>query len=86
MTAKQFCDWQTSGGTDDSAAMAGKKQDHAAMTTEYIYGINPAFEVVRARHRAIRAAYFGPSGASGSRRRKLTELLNEAKVPVTATD
>ena len=38
------------------------------MTTEYIYGINPAFEVVRAR------------------RRKLTELLNETKVPVTVTD
>ena len=56
------------------------------MTTEYIYGINPAFEVVRARRRAIRAAYFGPSGAAGSRRRKLTELLNEAKVPVTAAD
>lgn len=56
------------------------------MSTEYIYGINPAFEVVRARRRAIRAAYLGPSGATGSRRRKLTELLNEAKVPMTAAD
>ena len=56
------------------------------MTTEYIYGINPAFEVVRARRRVIRAAYFGPSGTTGSRRRKLTELLNEAKVPITASD
>lgn len=56
------------------------------MTTEYIYGINPAFEVVRAQRRAIQKAYFGPSGATGSRRRKLTELLNETKVPVTAAD
>lgn len=56
------------------------------MPTEYIYGINPSFEVVRAKRRTLRAAYFGPSGANGSRRRKLTELLNEAKAPIHSAD
>ncbi len=56
------------------------------MNTEYIYGINPAFEVLRAGRRAVRAAYLGPAGAHGARRRKLVELLNTAHVPVHAAE
>ncbi len=53
---------------------------------EHLYGINPAFEALRAGRRTIRAAYFGPGGEGGSRRRKLTELLAAAGVPVQPAD
>ncbi|MBI2438271.1 MAG: hypothetical protein HYV36_05615 [Lentisphaerae bacterium] len=62
------------------------KLDQATMPSEYIYGINPAFEVVRARRRAVNQAYLAASGRMDSRRRKLRELLDAAKAPVTIAD
>ena len=56
------------------------------MNLEYIYGLNPAFEVVRARRRAVRAAYLTSGGETGARRRKLAELLKKASIPVLGAD
>jgi len=56
------------------------------METEHLYGINPAFEVLRAGRRTIRQAFFGPGAEGGSRRRKLTELLQAAGVPIQPAD
>ncbi|MBI2441406.1 MAG: RNA methyltransferase [Lentisphaerae bacterium] len=56
------------------------------MTCEFIYGINPAFEVVRAKRRAVEQAFFSAGGPTDARRRKLRELLNAGQVPVVVTD
>ena len=53
---------------------------------EYIYGINPAFEVIRAGRRAIYRAYLNPVIADQPRLKKLAELLQRAGVSIQETE
>lgn len=52
------------------------------MTTEYIYGINPAFEVARAGRRKIHRAYLAETAAKTARASKLAGLFKQADYPV----
>jgi 23S rRNA (guanosine2251-2'-O)-methyltransferase len=53
---------------------------------EYIYGLNPAFEVARAGRRPIRRALLEPGDRPGGRVRALRALLERAGVPIEAAD
>jgi 23S rRNA (guanosine2251-2'-O)-methyltransferase len=53
---------------------------------EYIYGINPAFEVLRAGRRAVYGAYFSESLRSAGRTRKLIDLFKEKACKIEFTD
>lgn len=50
--------------------------------TEYIYGINPAFEVVRAGRRHVSAAYVSQSSDRNPRMKKLVDYLARNNIPV----
>lgn len=49
-------------------------------TKEYLYGINPAFEVIRAGRRKIYCAYIADAMRTAGRTTKLLELLKKAGV------
>jgi len=51
-------------------------------TREYIYGINPAFEVVRGARRKVYAAYISESSARNPRMKKLAAFLERSEIPV----
>jgi 23S rRNA (guanosine2251-2'-O)-methyltransferase len=51
------------------------------LTREYIYGINPAFEVVRAGRRKVYEAYLNEAAARQPRIRKLAQYLEKMGVP-----
>lgn len=51
-------------------------------TREYVYGINPCFEVARARRRKIYAAYLNQSSRNNPRLQKLVTLLENQGVPI----
>ncbi len=53
--------------------------------SEIIYGVNPAFEVLRAGRRAVKRAWLAAGAADSPRLRKLAELLDRAGVPVERT-
>ncbi len=52
------------------------------MMAEYIYGINPVFEVLRARRRRIHRAYLQEGLATSPRLKKLAELLKAQALPL----
>ena len=54
--------------------------------TEYIYGINPAFEVVRAGRRRVQAAFLNQAAVGNPRLKKLSTFLQQKVVPVEWTD
>jgi 23S rRNA (guanosine2251-2'-O)-methyltransferase len=54
----------------------------AKPSREYIYGINPAFEVVRAGKRKVYEAYLNKTAAGQPRIRKLSQYLERMDVPV----
>ena len=54
-------------------------------SSDIIYGINPAFEVVRAGRRAVHRAWLASGAADSPRLRKLTDLLARAGVPYRVT-
>ena len=49
---------------------------------EYIYGINPVFEVVRAGRRKVYAAFLNQSTARQPRMQKLAELLARHEIEI----
>lgn len=49
---------------------------------EYIYGINPCFEVVRAERRTVYEAFLNQSIRNNPRLKKLVELLERKDIPV----
>ncbi len=53
---------------------------------EYIYGINPAFEVVRAGKRPVHEVYLNKASSRHPRIRKLSEYLGKMAIKVTWTD
>lgn len=54
----------------------------AKPSREYIYGINPAFEVVRASKRKVYEAYLNQTAARQPRIRKLSQYLERMDIPV----
>ncbi|MFC1489658.1 TrmH family RNA methyltransferase [Candidatus Latescibacterota bacterium] len=53
---------------------------------EYLYGINPAFEVVRSGKRKVFEVYINKSSARQPRIRKLSEYLEKVKIPIQWVD
>jgi 23S rRNA (guanosine2251-2'-O)-methyltransferase len=53
----------------------------AKSSREYIYGINPAFEVVRAGRRKVYEAYLNETAARQPRIRKLSQYLEKREIP-----
>jgi 23S rRNA (guanosine2251-2'-O)-methyltransferase len=53
---------------------------------EYIYGINPAFEVVRAGRRHVFEAYLNQAASKQPRMRKLSQYLERMNIPVHWVD
>jgi len=58
----------------------------AKPSREYIYGINPAFEVIRAGRRKIYGAYLSATGTRSPRLRKLATYVEQAGIPVEWVD
>ncbi len=58
----------------------------AKPSREYIYGINPVFEVVRAGKRKVYEAYLNKATAHQSRLRKLSQYLEKSGIPVQSVD
>ncbi len=58
----------------------------AKRSREYIYGINPAFEVVRAGKRKVYEAYLNETAARQPRIRKLAQYLEKMEIPVGWVD
>jgi len=58
----------------------------AKASREYIYGINPVFEVVRAGRRKVYEAYLNKATAHQSRLRKLAQYLEKSGIPVQMVD
>jgi len=53
---------------------------------EYIYGINPAFEVVRSGKRQVYEAYLNRAAARQPRMRKLSQYLEKTDIPIQWVD
>ena len=53
---------------------------------DILYGINPAFEVVRAGHRRVFGAVLSQSSSGNPRLRKLASVLENSDVPVSWRD
>jgi 23S rRNA (guanosine2251-2'-O)-methyltransferase len=58
----------------------------AKPSREYIYGINPAFEVVRAGRRTVYEAYLNKAASNQPRIRKLSQYLERMNVPIQWVD
>ena len=58
----------------------------ARRTREYIYGINPAFEVIRGKRRRLYEAFLSRSGKDNPRLKKLVRLLEQADIPYEWVD
>ena len=54
----------------------------AKSTREYIYGTNPAFEVLRAKRRTVYGAWLNQSSRTKPRMQKLAKLLEQHEVPI----
>jgi 23S rRNA (guanosine2251-2'-O)-methyltransferase len=58
----------------------------AKPSREYIYGINPVFEVVRAGKRKVYEAYLNRATAHQARLRKLSQYLEKSGIPFQNVD
>ena len=54
----------------------------AKSTREYIYGLNPTFEVLRAKRRTVYGAWLNQSSRNKPRMQKLVKLLEQHEVPI----
>lgn len=57
-----------------------------AASTEYLYGLNPAFECIRGNRRRIHDAFINARTADSTRLKTLRRLLEERSVEVTLCD
>ena len=55
-------------------------------TDRFLYGLNPAFEALRANRRPIHRTYLADSKTRNPRLRKLRALLDRKKIPIESTD
>ncbi len=58
----------------------------APSSKEFVYGLNPAFEVIRANRRRIFNAYLSEVSAQSGRQKKLKELLERRGIPIEWVD
>lgn len=58
----------------------------AKASKEFLYGLNPAFEAIRAGRRRIFGAYLSEVSAQSGRQKKLKELLDRHEVPIEWVD
>ncbi len=58
----------------------------AKSSIEYVYGINPCFEVIRGKKRKIYKAYIGEKSLNNPRIKKLVEFLKKSDVPIEWTN
>lgn len=58
----------------------------APSSKEFLYGLNPVFEALRAGRRVFHSAYLSESSAQSGRQRKLKERLDSAGIPIEWTD
>ena len=58
----------------------------AKRRTEYIYGINPVFEVLRGKRRTIHQVYLSTSSSGNPRLKKLCNQLERNEIPVEWVD
>ena len=63
-----------------------KKGVQKSASTEFLYGLNPAFECLRARRRRVLEAHLNEQRATSSRLKTLRRLLDESGIPVQLTD
>jgi len=54
----------------------------AKPSREYIYGMNPAFEVLRANRRTVYQAYLNETSRSMPRMKKLVSVLERREIPI----
>ena len=54
----------------------------AKASREYIYGTNPAFEVLRSKKRKVYGAWLNQSSRQKPRMQKLAKLLEQHEVPI----
>ena len=54
----------------------------AKASREYIYGTNPAFEVLRAKRRTVHGAWLNQSARDKPRMQKLVKLLEQHEVSI----
>lgn len=57
-----------------------------ASSVEFLYGLNPVFECLRAERRTIHEAFVNERTATSSRLKTLARLLEKKGVPMTLTD
>ncbi len=55
-------------------------------SVEYVYGINPCFEIIRGGRRKIYRAFIAVNSDRNPRIKKLTEYLNSKQVPIELVD
>lgn len=55
-------------------------------SVEFLYGLNPVFECLRAGRREVQAAYLTESGTTSARIKTLRRLLEERGIEVNLTD
>lgn len=53
---------------------------------EFLYGLNPAFECLRAKRRNVHTAYFNEASAGAGRLKKLRQMVEERSLPVELVD
>jgi 23S rRNA (guanosine2251-2'-O)-methyltransferase len=58
----------------------------AKPSREYIYGINPVFEVIRAGRRTVYEAYLNQSASKQPRIKKLSQYLERMEIPIQWVD
>ncbi|MFC1569272.1 TrmH family RNA methyltransferase [bacterium] len=58
----------------------------AKPSREYLYGINPAFEVIRAGKRHVFEAYLNKAASKQPRMRKLSQYLERMEIPIQWVD
>lgn len=58
----------------------------AKSSKEFLYGLNPAFEALKAGRRRIHNAYLSAISAETGRQKKLKELLERAGIPIEYAD
>jgi 23S rRNA (guanosine2251-2'-O)-methyltransferase len=69
------------------AGFAGHKEGvQKSASVEFLYGLNPAFECLRAGRRAVHEGYINEQTADSARLKTLSRILEERSIPVRLVD
>jgi len=81
-----FFDYRVCGNKMESVNYCSSGEVMAKSSIEYVYGINPCFEVVRGGKRKIFQAYIGEKSVKNPRIKKLVEFLTKNEIPLEWTN